>query len=132
MDFEFIDESEVEYSPRSGNRPKKEKIDSLFDKPRENRTYWGKELCFDGEMRDDIGTQLAMTLARIHIRRSIKQMILIDVDDHHLSRRLNNEYRIELRNYQLDLLKELVMDKHENVNFITNEYGETVILIENC
>lgn len=132
MDFEFIDESEVEYSARGGSREKKEKIDSLFDKPRENRTYWGKELCFDGEMRDDLGTQLAMTLVRMEIRRSVKKMILIDIDDHDLSRRLNIEYRIELRNYQLDVLKEFVMDKHKNVEFVTDEDGTTHILIENC
>lgn len=132
MEFEFIEESEVEYSARGRRGEKKEKIDSLFDKPRENRTYWGKELCADGEMRDDLGTQLYMNLIRMEIRRSIRKMILVDIDDHDLGRRLNPEYRIALRSYQFEVLKEFVLNKYENVQFIIEENGATRIVVEDC
>jgi hypothetical protein len=129
MDFEFIDESEVEYSARGGNRQKKEKIDSLFDKPRENRTYWGKELGVDGEYHDDLGTQLYMCLAQSAIRNAVRHYTLIDIDDHHLSARLNKEYRDELRKYQILVLEELIFSHFENVTFVVDSDLVTHIVI---
>ena len=96
MDFEYIDESEIEYT--ISDRVKKTK--SLFDTPISDRSYWG----------NDAGTELAMALARIQIRKSIKNLKLIDVNDHDLTRRLLKEYRDELRNYQLEMISVLITE----------------------
>jgi hypothetical protein len=102
MDFEFIDESEIEYS----TSPRTKKTPSLFDSRLEDRTYWG----------NDAGTELTMALARIHIRKSIKNLKLIDIDDYDLTRVLLKEYRDELRMYQLEMLGILITEnKYEIV-----------------
>ena len=102
MDFEFIDESEIEYS----TSPRTKKTPSLYDGALIDRTYWG----------NDPGTELTMALARIQIRKSIKNLKLIDIDDHDLTRILLKEYRDELRMYQLEMLSVLITeDKYEIV-----------------
>ena len=125
MEFEYIDEDQVELSRQT----KKKMTPCLLDKPRENRTYWGKELGTDGEYHDDLGTQLAMCLAQSAIRRSIRNRILLDIDDFHLSARLNKEYRNELRQYQLYVLQELILSQFSNVSFITDSNFVTHIVI---
>lgn len=82
---------------RGGN---KKKTKSLFDSPLENRTYWG----------NDDGSKLVVSLARNAIRKDMKFGILFDVDYDDLTRVLNKEYKQELIQFQLELMKELVMD----------------------
>lgn len=111
MDFEFIDESEIEFS----RTVRVTKTPSLFDSPLHERTYWG----------DDAGTELAMALARIQIRKSIKNMQLIDVNDHDLTRRLLKEYREELRLYQLEMISILITEN--TVITVQNSEGDWVL-----
>jgi len=113
MDFEFIDESEIEYS----TTVRVKKTPSLFDSALIDRTYWG----------DDAGTELAMALARIQIRKSIKNMQLIDVNDHDLTRRLLKEYREELRLYQLEMISILITEN--TVITVQNSEGDWVLRI---
>ena len=113
MDFEFIDESEIEFSRNVGVK----KTPSLFDSALIDRTYWG----------DDAGTELAMALARIQIRKSIKNMQLIDVNDHDLTRRLLKEYREELRLYQLEMISILITEN--TVITVQNSEGDWVLRI---
>jgi hypothetical protein len=113
MEFEFIDESEIEYS----TSPRTKKTPSLFDTPLEDRTYWG----------NDAGTELAMTLARIQIRKSIKNLKLIDIDDHDLTRVLLKEYRDELRMYQLEMLGILITK--DNYEIVQGCDGEMLLQI---
>lgn len=113
MDFEFIDESEIEYS----TTPRTKKTPSLFDSDLFDRTYWG----------NDAGTELAMALARIQIRKSIKNMKLIDVNDHDLTRVLLKEYRDELRMYQLEMISILITEN--TVITVQNSDGEWVLEI---
>jgi hypothetical protein len=109
MEFELIDECEIEYSRGNGSS---KKTPSLFDTPLSDRTYWG----------NDAGTELTMALARNRIRKSIKNLKLMDIDDDDLTRILLKEYRDELRIYQLEILKELIM---ENVVVVVqNSVGE--------
>ena len=108
MDFEFIDESEIEYS----TSPRTKKTPSLYDGVLTDRTYWG----------NDPGTELTMALSRIQIRKSIKNLKLIDIDDHDLTRILLKEYRDELRMYQLEMLSILITEsKYEIVQGFDGE-----------
>ena len=125
MEFEYIDESEVEVCRKT----KEPKTHSLFDEPKTNRTYWGKELCVGEEYHDDLGTKINFALTKGAIRRAIRNKILLDIDDYYLSARLNNEYRIELRKYQLELLEELIMSQYDNVSFVTDNDSVTHIVI---
>lgn len=84
-----------------GRGASKKKTKSLFDTPLENRTYWG----------NDDGSKLVVTLARRHIRNDMKFGILFDVDYDDLTRVLNKEYKQELIKFQLEMMKELVMDR---------------------
>jgi hypothetical protein len=113
MDFEFIDESEIEFS----TTVRVKKTPSLFDSELHDRTYWG----------NDAGTELAMALARIQIRKSIKNMKLIDVNDHDLTRVLLKEYRDELRAYQLEMISVLITEN--TVITVQNSEGEWVLEI---
>lgn len=108
MEFEFIDEDQIEFS----RKPKEKKTPSLYDTPISDRTYWG----------NDPGTEIAMALARIQIRKHIKNLKLMDVDDHDLTRGLLKRYRDELRDYQLEMLKVLItQDKYI---IVQNDDGE--------
>lgn len=102
MEFEYIDESEIELS----STPRIKKTKSLFDSPLIERSYWG----------DDPGSHLTMALARTHIRRSIKNLRLFNVDDSDLTRKLIKRHRDELRMFQLEMLSVLLtQDKYEIV-----------------
>ena len=99
MEFEFIDESEIEYS----STPRKKKTPSLFDSALIDRNYWG----------NDPGTELVMALARIQIRKSIKNLRLMNVDTDDMTSVLVKECRDELRMYQLEMLNVLItQDKY--------------------
>jgi hypothetical protein len=111
INFEFIDESEIEYC----NTHKMKKTSSLFDSPNSERHYWG----------NDAGTELAMALARIEIRKSIKKGIIIDINDHDLTRRLLQKYREELNFYQLEMISVLLNES--NVVVVHKGKGEWVI-----
>jgi CBS-domain-containing membrane protein len=84
-----------------GNGTKRKKTKSLYDTPLENRTYWG----------NDDGSKLVVSLGRNAIRKDMKFGILFDVDYDDLTRVLNKEYKQELIQFQLELMKELVMDR---------------------
>lgn len=114
MDFEFIDENEIEYS--SNVRTKK--TPSLYDSNITDRTYWG----------NDAGTELAMALARIEIRKSLRNMELIDVDDHDLTRVLLKTYRDELRIYQAEMIK--VLFPEDNIIVYHIGYGHWSLQIQ--
>lgn len=106
MDFEFIDENEI-----VGVRErKKKKISSLFDSRIVDRTYIGYEINGDNESPIDPGTKINMVLVRSKIRKSIRNGYLIDLDDYDLSARLSKEFLQELKNYQLEVLFEMVAD----------------------
>ena len=94
MEFELIDESEIEFSRTA----KVKKTPSLYDSRIEDRTYWG----------NDPGTEICMALARMQIRKSIKDLKLFDVDNEELSSHLLKEYRDELRLYQIEMIKALI------------------------
>ena len=113
MEFEIIDESEVEFTYTE----RVKKTPSLFDSALEDRTYWG----------NDPGTELSMSMARIQIRKYIKNLKLMDVDDHDLSRRLLKPYRDELRMYQLEMLSILLANSIYTI--AQAEYGEMNIVI---
>lgn len=83
-----------------GRGGKKKLTPSLYDTRMEDRTYWG----------NDDGSKLLVSLARNAIRKDMKFGILFDVDYDDLTRVLNKEYKQELIQYQLELMKELVMD----------------------
>lgn len=111
MEFEFIDESEIECSFTE----RKKKTPSLFDSNIEDRTYWG----------NDPGTELVMALARIQIRKSIKNLRLMNVDTDDMTSVLGKEYRDELRIYQLEMLKVLITkDKY---NIVQDSKGEMLL-----
>lgn len=106
MDFEFIDESEI-----VGVRErKKKKTSSLFDSRIVDRTYIGYEISGDNESPIDPGTKINIVLVRSKIRKSIRNGYLIDLDDYDLSARLSKEFLQELKNYQLEVLFEMVAD----------------------
>ena len=77
------------------------KTKSLYDTPLENRTYWG----------NDDGSKLLVTLGRRAIRKDMKFGILFDVDYDDLTRVLNKEYKQELIQFQLEMMKDFVMDR---------------------
>lgn len=110
MDFEFIDESDVEYSSRGGGSKKTKKTPSLFDTPLLDRNYWGWQDKGNGEKQLDPGTQIAVTFMKGKIRNSIKNGILLDIENEYPASRLNKEFRRELIEYQFDYLFELMSD----------------------
>ena len=85
---------------RGGNGGRK-KTKSLFDTPLENRSYWG----------NDDGSNLLTHLGRNAIRKSMRFGILFDIDYDDLTRVLNKEYKQELIEYQLELLKDMTIDR---------------------
>lgn len=113
MDFEFIDEDQIE----SSRSEKQKKTPSLFDSPLIERHYWG----------NDAGTELAMSLTRIQIGRCIRKMKLLDIDNYDFSRRLNKEYREELCKYQLKMLCIMLEDKQFTI--IQNNDGDMEIVL---
>lgn len=130
MNFEIIDESEKVVSKRGrGRKPKEEKVETLFDRPKYNRTFWGDELKLNNEMGTDDGTLLYMSLAKGRIHSAISQNKMLDLTDHEYTRRLHSKYVVELIQYQLELLEELILSVHENVSFVMQNNGETLIVI---
>lgn len=115
MDFEFIEEDEIVTS--RGER-KEKKTPSLFDTPIEDRTYWG----------GDAGTDLLMTLARIEIRRSIRNLRLINLETNDFVARLGKDYRIELRIYQLEMLRIMITQDSYTIRQLDDGDYEIVIL----
>jgi hypothetical protein len=106
MEFEYIDESEIVTS----RSEKTKKTPSLFDSRIEDRTYWG----------NDPGTEIVMALARMQIRKSIKDLKLFDVDNEELSCLLLREYRDELRLYQIEMIKALITQDIVKVVYDSN------------
>lgn len=123
MDFEFIDESEIEFSGRGGNREKKKP--SLYDTPLLDRSYWGWEDKGNGEKKIDPGTEIAMINMRSKIRKAIRSGLLLDVTNEYPAMRLNKEFIDQLVRYQLELLFELMSDG--TIVARQNENGEWVI-----
>ena len=113
MEFEYIDESEIEYTTPI----RQKKTPSLFDSNLEDRNYWG----------NDPGSYLTMSLVRVHIRKMIKNLRLMNVDTDDMTARLSKEHRNELRIYQLEMLKFLITkDKY---TIVQDDDGEYVINI---
>ena len=102
-----------------GRNGGKKKTKSLFDTPLENRTYWG----------NDDGSKLKVALARSAIRKDMKFGILFDVDYDDLTRVLNKEYKQELIKFQLELMKDLVMDREIMIVEIDNHKWQIQWLI---
>lgn len=115
MDFEFIDEDEV-VSCRGERKIKK--TPSLFDTPIEERTYWG----------GDAGTELLMVFSRRLIRKSIKNLRLINLETNDYVARLNKEYREELRIYQLEMLRIMITQDSYTIRQLDDGDYEIVIL----
>lgn len=123
MDFEFIDESEIEFSGRGGNR--KKKTPSLFDTPLVERNYWGWQDKGNGEKYLDPGTEIAIHLMKNRIRKSVKNGFLLDVTNEYPAMRLNKEFIDQLVRFQLEFLFELMSDG--TIVARQNESGEWVI-----
>ena len=102
-----------------GRNGGKKKTKYLFDTPLENRTYWG----------NDDGSKLKVALARSAIRKDMKFGILFDVDYDDLTRVLNKEYKQELIKFQLELMKDLVMDREIMIVEIDNHKWQIQWLI---
>lgn len=102
-----------------GRGTSKKKTKSLFDTPLENRTYWG----------NDDGSKLVVSLARNAIRKDMKFGILFDIDYDDLTRVLNKEYKQELIQFQLELMKELVMDREIMIVEVSNHKWQIQWLI---
>lgn len=115
MDFEFIDEDDV-VSCRGERKIKK--TPSLFDTPIEERTYWG----------GDAGTELLMVFSRRLIRKSIKNLRLINLETNDYVARLNKEYREELRIYQLEMLRIMITQDSYTIRQLDDGDYEIVIL----
>ena len=73
----------------------KKKTKSLYDTPLENRTYWG----------NDAGSEIGMATGRSRISKCIRQGKLFDIDDDIVTRRLNKEYIVELKQFQMMLIE---------------------------
>lgn len=116
LTFEIIDEDDVEFSR---NR-KAKKTPSLFDSPLSERTYWG----------NDKGSELNCCLARTAISKSLRRGIIFDIDDSDLTRVLNKEYKQELKQFQMELLEEMmkennvIVSQDDNGNWIIKKVGE--------
>lgn len=129
MDFEFIDEDQIE-TTRSG---RKKKTPSLYDTPLADRSFWGKTMYKDGELVLDPGSQIAIFQTRSMIRRSLRKGLIFDVDDSYPARRLNNDLVEELVQYQIDLLISMVSDgilvahQDEDENWIIDEVNEDLL-----
>ena len=129
MDFEFIDEDEIE-TTRVG---RKKKTPSLYDTPLVDRTFWGKTVFKDGELVLDPGSQIAMAQARSMIRRSLRKGLIFDIDDSYPARRLNNDLVEELFQYQIDLLISMISDgilvahQDEDGDWVIDEVNEELL-----
>lgn len=96
MDFEYIDESEIEFS-----RTQRKKVTpSLYDTPLADRTYWG----------NDPGTEIAILQMRTKIRRAIMNCQLLDIDDTAPANRLSIADIDDLWEFQMKYLFSLVED----------------------
>jgi len=116
MEFEFIDESEIVPSRGFGGE-KVEKTPSIFDTPLEDRTYWG----------NDAGSEILMIFARMEIRKSIKNLRLINIEHYDYAARLSKEHRDELRIYQLEMLQVLITQDNYTIRQL--DYGDCEIVI---
>lgn len=96
MEFEYIDENDIEYS----RRQKKKKVASLYDTPLADRTYWG----------NDPGTEIAILQMRTKIRRAIMNCQLLDIDDTVPANRLSISDIDDLWEFQMKYLFSLVED----------------------
>jgi hypothetical protein len=116
MEFEFIDETEIVTSRGFGGE-KVEKTPSIFDTPLEDRTYWG----------NDAGSEILMIFARMEIRKSIKNLRLINIEHYDYAARLSKEHRDELRIYQLEMLQALITQDSYTIRQL--DYGDCEIVI---
>ena len=124
MDFEFIDEDQIEHS----RHVKQKKTPSLFDSKLEDRTYWGRTEINDNLSVIDPGTQLSFSLMKSRIMSAIRNGHLIDIDDHEISIRLAMEFRNQLKDFQMEVLMEMMMNKPFEI--VRDEYGNYLINAE--
>jgi hypothetical protein len=116
MEFEFIDETEIVTSRGFGSE-RVQKTPSIFDTPLEDRTYWG----------NDAGSEILMIFARMEIRKSIKNLRLINIEHYDYAARLSKEHRDELRIYQLEMLQVLITQDSYTIRQL--DYGDCEIVI---
>lgn len=106
---------------------KKKKTPSLFDTELSSRTYWGREDKNNPDSKVDNGTLLIMSLMGSKINKSLRNNIVIDIDNHDMSKRLVKEFRDQLKIHQINLLQE----KMEGVCFRLDRFdnGDYLIII---
>jgi len=108
FEFEFVDESEIEFARRGRNSIEKiEKTPCMLDQCKlENRTYWGNPE--SNYVNDNDGYILLVLIVETKIYRSIQKHLIIELDD-------VLEYRMlkkEDRDYFAKLQNELLHEKH--------------------
>lgn len=100
-----------------GRGKKKEKTPSLFDTPVTDRTYWG----------NDVGTTIAMGLVRIRIRQSLREHQMFDFYDDHYASLLGKENLQEMKDYEIQLMKEMFFEDGVSTFKMSNNDGTVVI-----
>ena len=114
MEFEYVDESEIEFSFTE----RKKKTPSLFDSEIVDRHFWG----------NDAGSHLVMGLARIAIRKEMtKEFYMDNIDSSDKANMLSKEHRNELKMFQLEILKEM-MTKY-SLKIIQFDTGDCKIIV---
>lgn len=101
---------------RKGNgKPKKHP--SLYDSLIQDRTYWG----------DDAGSELLYTTAIGRITSCLNKGQLFDVDDNIVTRRLNKDYKLELKEFQIMMLQIMEEECEHQIIVVGNNNDEWIL-----
>ena len=100
---------------KGGGKPKKHP--SLYDSPIQNRTYWG----------DDDGSELLYITGIGRITSCLNKGQLFDVDDNILTRRLNKDYKLELKEFQIMMLQIMEEECEHQIIVVGNNNDEWIL-----
>lgn len=96
---------------------KPKKHPSLYDSPIEDRTYWG----------DDAGSELSYITGIGRISNYLNKGQLFDVDDNIVTRRLNKDYKLELKELQIMLLQIMEEECKHQIIVVGNNNDEWIL-----
>lgn len=96
---------------------KPKKHPSLYDSPIQNRTYWG----------DDDGSELLYITGIGRITSCLNKGQLFDVDDNILTRRLNRDYKLELKEFQIMMLQIMEEECKHQIIVVSNNNDEWIL-----